>query len=199
MNTIVPDGVANQDRAAEEVEELTARLKSGEAVDLEHFLAAHPGQAAELRRLYPALRLLADGSRVSEASFGLDVAGLEVADLGELGDFRLVREIGKGGMGVVYEAEQVSLRRRVALKVLPFAGMLDPRQLLRFQNEARAAACLHHAHIVPVYFVGCERGVHFYAMQFIDGLTLATLVRQLRQPPGAPEGARPPAAEGTTA
>jgi serine/threonine protein kinase len=78
----------------------------------------------------------------------------------ELGDFRLIREIGRGGMGVVYEAEQISLARRVALKILPFAGMLDPRQLQRFQNEARAAASLHHTNIVPVFSVGCERGVH---------------------------------------
>jgi tetratricopeptide (TPR) repeat protein len=80
-------------------------------------------------------------------------------------------------MGVVYEAEQLSLGRRVALKVLPFAAALDAKQLQRFKNEARAAAHLHHTHIVPVYAVGCERGVHFYAMQFIDGQTLAELIR----------------------
>ena len=67
--------------------------------------------------------------------------------------------------------------RRVALKVLPFAATLDPRQLQRFQNEAQAAASLHHEHIVPVYGVGCERGVHYYAMQFIDGQTLAAADR----------------------
>src|SRR6266536_5721147 len=93
-----------EDSLADVVEELTARLKSGEAVDLEAFLAVHPGQATELRRLYPALRLLADSSRAGEASFVPGAAGLEEAELGELGDFRLVREIGKGGMGVVYEA-----------------------------------------------------------------------------------------------
>src|SRR5207237_7572076 len=115
-----------------------------------------------------------------------------------LGDFRIVREVGRGGMGVVYEAEQLSLRRRVALKVLPYAGALDPRALQRFQNEAQAAACLHHTNIVPVHFVGSERGVHFYAMQFIDGQTLAALVRQLRQAERAQEAGRP-ADEGTTA
>ena len=77
---------------------------------------------------------------------------------GTLGDFRLIREVGRGGMGIVYEAEQVSLGRQVALKVLPFAATMDPRQLQRFQNEARAAASLEHPHIVPVYGVGCERG-----------------------------------------
>jgi serine/threonine protein kinase len=79
-------------------------------------------------------------------------------------------------MGVVYEAVQVSLRRRVALKTLPLAATLDPKQLQRFRNEAKAAAGLHHEHIVPVYAVGCERGVHYYAMQFIDGVTLAAVI-----------------------
>src|SRR6202007_2875818 len=65
-------------------------------------------------------------------------------DLALLGDFRILREVGRGGMGIVYEAEQMSLGRRVALKVLPFAATMDPRQLQRFHNEARAAAGLHH-------------------------------------------------------
>jgi serine/threonine protein kinase len=103
-------------------------------------------------------------------------------ELGRLGDFRLIREIGRGGMGVVYEAEQLSLRcRRVALKVLPFASAIDPRRLQRFKNEATAAAHLHHEHIVPVYAVGCERGVHFYAMQFIEGQSLAALIAEQRR------------------
>src|SRR5207249_10192101 len=93
-----------------------------------------------------------------------------------LGDFRILREVGRGGMGVVYEAEQLSLGRRVALKVLPLAAALDAKQLQRFKNEAQAAAHLHHQNIVPVYAVGCERGVHYYAMQFIDGYTLADMI-----------------------
>src|SRR5262249_28313543 len=90
-------------------------------------------------------------------------------------------EVGRGGMGVVYEAEQLSLNRRVALKVLPFAAALDGKQLQRFRNEAQAAGQLHHTNIVPVYGVGCERGVHFYAMQFIEGRTLAAFIDDLRQ------------------
>jgi WD40 repeat protein/serine/threonine protein kinase len=83
-------------------------------------------------------------------------------------------------MGVVYEAEQLSLRRRVALKVLPFAATMDPRQLQRFKNEAQAAAQLHHTHIVPVHYVGSERGVYFYAMQFVEGQSLAAVIAGLR-------------------
>src|SRR5262249_44745166 len=103
-----------------------------------------------------------------------------------LGDFQLLREIGRGGMGLVYEAEQLSLGRRVAVKVLPFAATLDAKQLQRFKSEARAAAHLHHGNIVPVYGVGCQRGVHYYAMQFIEGRTLAALVADERQQAGLP-------------
>ena len=113
----------------------------------------------------------------------------EFLNLGRLGDFNLIREIGRGGMGVVYEAEQISLRRRVALKVLPFAAAIDPRRLRRFQNEAAAAAHLRHENIVPVHAVGCERGVHYYAMQFVEGQSLAALLGELRakeMPPASP-------------
>ena len=98
-----------------------------------------------------------------------------------LGDYRIVRELGRGGMGVVYEAEQLSLGRTVALKVLPFAGMLDERQLIRFKNEARAAATLDHPNIVPIQTVGCERGVHFFAMGLIEGYSLARVIEQLQR------------------
>src|SRR5207248_5797657 len=104
--------------------------------------------------------------------------------LGVLGDYHLLREVGRGGMGIVYEARQVSLHRRVALKVLPFAAVTDPKQLQRFHVEAQAAAQLHHTNIVPVHAVGCERGGHYYAMQYIEGETLARVIVELRQGDG---------------
>src|SRR5262249_26141057 len=155
---------------AELVEGLVARVKAGETVDLDALMRHHPQHAEELRKLLPTVRIMADLSGPASA----DPAGVNVDALGEdLGDYRLLREVGRGGMGVVYEAEQRSLRRRVALKVLPWAAALDPKQLQRFKNEALAAASLRHEHIVQVHAVGCERGVHYYAMEFIDGLTLA--------------------------
>ena len=87
-------------------------------------------------------------------------------------------------MGVVYEAEQRSLNRRVALKVLPMAAALDARQFQRFQLEAQAAACLHHNNIVPVFAVGTEGGVPFYAMQYIEGRSLAEVIAELRRAEG---------------
>src|SRR5262249_23840020 len=148
------DGVQvppDADRLADLVEELTAHLKAGAAVDLESFLASHSEHAEELRRLYPTLRLLAEASRAGDSGLLATLPAAGEPARGELGDFRLVREIGRGGMGIVYEAEQISLGRRVALKVLPFAATMDSRHLARFHNEARAAACLHHTNIVPIY------------------------------------------------
>src|SRR5262249_56780449 len=95
------------------------------------------------------------------------------------GEYRILREVGRGGMGVVYEAEQESLSRRVALKVLVASGLKDPRRLLRFHREARAAARLHHTNIVPVFGVGESDGTHYYVMQFIPGLGLDAVMREV--------------------
>jgi serine/threonine protein kinase len=114
-------------------------------------------------------------------------------ELGQLGDFQLLREIGRGGMGIVYEAQQISLNRRVALKVLPFAAAFDPKQLQRFKNEAQAAAQLHHNNIVPVFAIGYERGVNYYAMQFIEGQSLAAMIRELRDLTAAEQAPSPDA------
>jgi serine/threonine protein kinase len=164
------------------LEEFAARLEAGEAPDVEAFAAAHPEQAEQLRRVLPTMLVLADlGCSGASGSAPVQVSEGDAAR-GMLGDYRIVREVGRGGMGIVYEAEQISLGRRVALKVLPFAATMDPRQLQRFHNEARAAAGLHHPNIVPVYAVGQERGVHYYAMQFIEGRTLADVIARQRGP-----------------
>jgi serine/threonine protein kinase len=175
-NAVIPSELRAV-QLAELVEHVNVRLHAAEPVDLDELLRVHPEHAEELKRLLPAIGLLADLSR--SASRPIPVGG-EGDPLGELGDFRLIREVGRGGMGVVYEAEQISLRRRVALKVLPFAATMDPRQLQRFRHEAQAAAMLHHPHIVPVHGVGCERGVHYYVMQLISGRSLATVIDELR-------------------
>jgi serine/threonine protein kinase len=143
---------------------LAAHAQAGSFLDQPAAGAAPPG----------VLHLSGSGSLGEAASVG------ELQPEGPLGDFRLVREVGRGGMGVVYEAVQISLGRRVALKVLPFAAALDAQQLQRFKNEAHAAAQLQHPNIVPVYAVGCERSVHYYAMQLIEGQNLAELIAQMR-------------------
>ena len=141
------------------------------------------------QRILESLKLLStvrqsgeDQSPLLESSDGSPSAPTP-ADSPVLGDFRIMSEIAKGGMGVVYEAEQISLGRRVALKLLPFAANLDERHLLRFKNEACAAASLTHANIVPIYSIGCEQGLHFYAMQFIQGETLNNYITRADSSP----------------
>ncbi len=168
----------NQARLEEVVLAWLEACRAGWAPERNRFLAAYPDLRAELSEFVEGQAAVSGvGPELPRGSPG----GVPLEELGTLGDFRLVREVGRGGMGVVYEAEQITLRRRVALKVLPFAAALDSRQLERFRNEALAAANLRHDHIVPVFAVGMERGVHFYAMQFIEGQSLATLVDTLRQ------------------
>jgi len=167
---------ASEDRdaaVARLVAEYEAALQAGRPVPREEFLGRHPAHAAALAECLEGLEFL---HRVAPPSGGTDETPVPET----LGDFRIVGEIARGGMGVVYEAEQVSLGRRVALKVLAAAANLDSRHLARFQNEAQVAARLHHSHIVPVFAVGCDRGVHYYAMEFIEGLTLAEVVAELR-------------------
>ncbi len=164
---------ADDPRLVAALEEYLAELEAGRRPGRQEFLARHP-------RLAAALADCLDGLEVMHRAAPPRPAGAAGEAL-PLGDFRILREVGRGGMGVVYEAEQLSLGRRVALKVLPFASALDPKQLQRFKHEAQAAACLHHPNVVPVYAVGCERGVHFYAMQFIDGQSLASAVEELRR------------------
>jgi serine/threonine protein kinase len=165
---------------AQALETYLGAMEAGRPVDLERLAAEHPAVADQLHSCLGVLRLAGrvQGRDAADAS---DDIGNGFAQVGRLGDFRLLRPVGRGGMGIVYEAEQVSLHRRVALKMLPFAASLDHQQLQRFQTEAQAAARLHHTNIVPVFSVGCERGVHYYAMQFIEGETMAALIRDLRR------------------
>jgi serine/threonine protein kinase/Flp pilus assembly protein TadD len=166
---------------AEVADEFMQRLRRGESPDVEDYAARYPQHATALKQVLAALTLMRDPTTAFAGDDVSHLAASREPRPGLLGDFRILREIGRGGMGVVYEAQQISLNRRVALKVLPYAAMLDARQLKRFQNEAQAAASLHHTNIVPVHAVGCERGVHYYAMQFIEGRTLERVIADLRQ------------------
>jgi serine/threonine protein kinase len=194
MSAEPSNGAGSDDRLQDILVEYLEAQEAGRAPDRKTFLARHPEFARELEEFF-ATDERVDGAVAPLREAVLGGPGPEGGAAGppgptQLGDFRILREVGRGGMGIVYEAEQVSLGRRVALKVLPLAATLGGTQLQRFQNEARAAAGLHHTNIVPVYFVGSERGVHFYAMQFIDGQSLAAVLARLRRPagPGAGQG-----------
>ena len=176
-------GVDESERIlAELVERYVARLHGGESLDPESFAAEHPDHARALLELLPAAATIARLRGPTPRAAALP-SGFRI-ESDSIGDYQIVREVGRGGMGVVYEAVQATLGRKVALKVLPIYSANDPRQVERFRVEGQAAAALDHPHIVPVYEIGCERGVHFYAMRFIDGESLAAVILKARSGPG---------------
>jgi serine/threonine protein kinase len=170
-----PDLLECESRLLSVVQQYQSVLETGGRPDRRAVIAAHPDLAELLPTYLDTLDALHVGTERFAAASGL------LANGALLGDYRIVREIGRGGMGVVYEAVQVSLDRHVALKVLPLAGALDERHLARFKNEAHAVAQLHHTNIVSVFGVGCERGIHFYAMQLIEGQTMAEWIAQMKK------------------
>lgn len=166
------------DRLAQILDDYLRGLEGGEAVAPAELLARHPDVAPRLRDYLSGLELI---HQVAARPLPLTVLSPVGGELrGDLGDFRLIRELGRGGMGIVYEALQVSLGRSVAVKVLPFAAAVDEKQILRFKNEAQAAAHIDHPHIVPVFAVGHEHGIHFFAMQLIRGPSLNDYLVQQR-------------------
>jgi eukaryotic-like serine/threonine-protein kinase len=173
----LPEAV--QDRLARILDDYLVAAELGSPISPEELLARHPEDAQHLRGYLSGLELFhaAAAPKLPQA-IALSGGKLQVAQT--IGDFRLVREIGRGGMGLVYEAEQISLKRRVALKILPFAAGHDEKQIGRFKNEAQAAARVEHPNIVPVYAVGHENGVHYYAMQLIDGQSLTRMLAELQ-------------------
>ncbi|MES2793104.1 MAG: serine/threonine-protein kinase [Planctomycetota bacterium] len=170
-----PDSLAEDDpRILQISREYLAELEAGRAPNRQVYLERYP-ELAEVLSEY------LDGIQLAQTLRPMAVPqSPEHTTASPLGDFQIVREIGRGGMGIVYEAIQLSLGRRVAVKVLPFATALDSKHLQRFKTEAYAAAQLHHTNIVPVYAVGCERGMHFYAMQLIEGRSIADMIAELR-------------------
>src|SRR4051794_40043439 len=171
----------DQERLARILDEYLVAIERGLPVSPDELLAKNPDDAEQLRGYLSGLQLFHDAAGVTPGRVcGSLIGGRLPQPMQTVGDYQLVREIGRGGMGVVYEAWQVSLRRRVALKILPFSVASDAKQLSRFKNEAQAAAQVQHPNIVPVYAVGEENGVHYYVMQLVEGQSLTSLLEGLR-------------------
>ncbi|MEP0841844.1 MAG: serine/threonine protein kinase, partial [Phycisphaerae bacterium] len=144
----------------------------------EDYARRHPELADDIRELFPTI-LAVERAKHLPAGSGHELhAGYE-PPLGRLGDFRIVRELGRGGMGIVYEAEQESLGRRVAIKVLPRQHAPDPKRRVRFEREARTAAKLHHTNIVPIFGVGEQDDYRYFVMQYIRGVGMDVVFRAL--------------------
>lgn len=161
------------------LDEYLSSLEAGSPLDLGELTSRHPSLADEIRSFAESLDMLHRATRPLQSEAPVEPPHGPTG-LKRLGDFLIGPEIGRGGMGVVYEAVQLHLDRRVALKVLPFAAAWDQKQIARFRNEAQAAAQLHHPNIVPVFAVGEDRGVHYYAMQYVAGRSLDAVIEDLQ-------------------
>ncbi len=185
-------------------EEFVERWRRGEHPSLSEYTRKYPELAEAIADLFPALLVMervkprAEGKQAGGGADASSPTDLVDPKRTRLGDFRILREVARGGMGVVYEAVQESMGRRVALKILSLCGRLSSTQLQRFQLEACSAGRLHHGNIVPVYGVGEHDGVHYYAMQFIHGHGMDAIVDDLRRLRGLEDGAAAPQSERRT-
>ncbi|MCA9068345.1 MAG: serine/threonine protein kinase, partial [Planctomycetaceae bacterium] len=182
------------DQVLKLADEFIDRLQNGERPEIKEYVERYPQWAEEIREVFPTIELMEDVAQTPISRSTIDstpnaiehrnelkqASSIE-SSLGQLGEYRLIREIGRGGMGVVYEAEQSHAGRRVAVKVLLQKDCESQGIYERFQREATAAARLHHSNIVPVFSVGEEDGVPFYAMQLINGTNLHDLVTEIRR------------------
>ncbi|HEY3323647.1 MAG TPA: serine/threonine-protein kinase [Planctomycetota bacterium] len=160
-------------------EEFAAHYRRGENPSINDYARRYPDLAAQLLEVLPSVAMMEELKRRKHESSGSPPPG--DTDIKQLGDYHVVREIGRGGMGIVYEAEQKTLGRHVALKVLPKHSLLDSKRLQRFQREAQAAGQLHHTNIVPVYGIGEAEGLHYIAMQYIRGQGLNDVLAGFRK------------------
>ena len=175
-----------EDRHPVEViaEEYATRLRAGEKPTIEEYALRHPEHAELLRTILPSIALVErvsnDDSAQSKSSASHSLSPNANGRPSSLGDYEIVREIGRGGMGVVYEAIQRSLNRHVALKVISGLISGNAKHNARFRREAESAASLHHTNIVPIYGIGEDQGLQYYAMQLIDGVTLHDVIECLK-------------------
>lgn len=168
------------------VDEFTRELRAEKNPDIEKYVSQHPSLEEQIRKLFPMLEMMEARNKTDLSEHSIDMIDEELRNLGpqptrrSIGDYRIIRELGRGGMGIVYLAEQESLGRKVAIKVLPESAQFDQRRMQRFQLEAKAAGKLHHSNIVPVFDVGHDDEVSYLVMQYIEGVSLDHVLRKMR-------------------
>ena len=177
------DSDLNSDLVAELAEEFVERYRAGERPPLSEYIDNYPALADEIRDVFPALVMVENlAPNNDESIFDAQRQQCDIADsteIRQLGEYRIIREVGRGGMGVVYEAEQESLGRRVALKVLAPKLARDGKFLSRFKREAQTVAALSHQNVVTLHSVEESAGTHFLTMELVRGEPLNHLI-----PPG---------------
>ncbi len=172
------DDQTDRDPLEELAAEYVERHRRGETPSVSEYVARCPDLADEIRDLFPTILFL-EQLKTRDSSSPAGRICPDIGRLERLGDFRIIREIGRGGMGIVYEAQQESLGRRVAIKVLPYQNLREAKHLARFRREARIAARLHHTNIVQVFGVGQQDEIHYYVMQYVAGTGLDRIIQRL--------------------
>ncbi len=175
-----PAADASPDPFDEVAEDFVERCRRGESPSISEYELRYPEHARRIRELLPSVAMMEQLKRRVRSAKDPD-SDWSDSFPERMGDYRLIRELGRGGMGIVYEAVQESLGRHVALKVIPRHGVLDAKRRMRFQREAQAVARLHHTNIVPIFAVGEHEGLPYYAMQYIRGEGLDQLLVRWRQ------------------
>jgi serine/threonine protein kinase/uncharacterized membrane protein len=168
---------SRDERLAQLLSDLGEQMRQGRRPDLDAVATEHPDLADELRELWGAVLLAEELARPPQRPRTEPAASAPTQTLPRsFGDYELVEEIGRGGMGVVYKARQRSLDRIVALKMILRGELATPEDLARFQAEARAAGGLEHPNIVPVHAAGEQDGQAYFSMRLVEGETLAALL-----------------------
>ena len=158
-----------------------ARHRNGERPSVDEYVRRHPALAEQIKSVFPAVLSL-EKVKLGKQEAVDGRASLAGHKIKQLGDFKILREIGRGGMGIVFAARQESLGRVVAIKVLPRQSLLDEADLERFHREAKLAAAMHHSNIVPVYGTGDFDGSHYLVMQLVDGDSLDKVLADAVKP-----------------
>lgn len=168
---------ANREPIEAVAAEYAERCRYGERVSIEEYAQRFPDLADEIRELFPAINAMEQLN--AKRTMDSDASSSSVPE--QLGDYRVIGEIARGGMGIVYEAEQITLGRRVAVKILPQHALRRERDIRRFEREAQTAAKLHHSNIVPVFGVGHDDGYHYIVMQLIRGVGLDEILNETKR------------------
>jgi hypothetical protein len=189
----------HEERLEEVLAAYLEAVEAGQRPDQQEWLARYPDLAAELAKFFAnqeqvaqlaaPLRAIAQPEQADAAAEAPTVGPAAAVPVGAkvryFGDYELLEEIARGGMGVVYRARQVSLNRIVALKMILAGQLASPDDVRRFRTEAEAAANLDHPNIVPIHEVGEHEGQHYFSMKLIDGKSLAQEIPRFLQDPKA--------------
>ena len=176
------------------VEDFTARLRKGERPAIKEYVDRHPDLKIEIDELLSSAAMIEE----LKASRGAETTRPDMSELSSIrsiGDYDLIRELGRGGMGVVFEGVHRSLGRRVAIKIVPRHLVENENYLIRFEREAQAAASLHHTNIVSVFGVGNSDGHRYYVMEYIPGENLSEVIWQISHGPSSVAGDLPTSPE----